>query len=904
MASSSRSPSGPVRSSAQDEHLDPESARSKKDQVKARVVADFEREVVVTDDDVKALPYKIESLRHGLAMDGAGKLLAEGQLPKKLKRLRKKLSYRWRRTNKGRGRIGKKREHVSNPIIKETITVSGLHDCNIKALDAMGYDFGPFMQQLMKELMIRWDEVDFASRIVAMVMHPNSGALHFHPVHTRVGDDHFLVNKSTHQGNCKSSRAGIPLIALFRWRQQDLLPEENSVNLDRYMKKRRAKSGCLPPDYLVSLYLDRRVDEKLKEIAKENEIYKTVIERSTREYRYRVERKHLRDRMMRMISDKELTNHQLKQIVDGQVETEIDDHGSSLDALDEALVETARDEVHGSELKSDEELLHFATGAEGGVEEGGVELVQADSAVDGELNESIPFESSLTDLGREETQENQIDESECAGRGIIDPEMAREFQEFLDTLEDVEEKESEIDEPGVEKPDAGLSSANPAKRLLLDQNDKPEGEAEVVDAVQDPETSRFEVLFSSEEEDLEGLDPEDRSEHAIESVEPVEAEAVSDDDDERDLCIPMDEKVETDESHPEGEFGSDKMVAHSTREQPKESEDVIDDGLDSVGSPELTSEIRPPDPEVLALGKLGGLVATDAVTDIEGAVEISEEAEQFDPEPISRELVEFRVVDDIEKPSDARDTTVPEVETEKSGEGKLQDVTQHEEADAGLEDEEPIGNVEPYANSEYIEEDAPSDNRDPKATNGQLKEEGCEQKEIQCEVSARQLQGSPPQEDTDESIAEIAESEERLSKTTESTSENNDREAKEGTANVLAANASHPDEDLLGFSEERANEPVNESVSEGEEIAGRGGSSEEEKNLSGEFLPPGFSKARPAERQKKQTTAGFSYEDSKRRFDQRMEEWRKSPEAARIREIAKKFQQQKDAEQDRGPKME
>lgn len=284
--SKGKSSHGPQRSMNQDEHNDPKSKRAHRDNAKEALIKFLAQDMHITDEEVSLPEYKFKSVGSGWILKPDGSEFLEGEYSPYMSEQRGKLSYYRRLTDRGdgSGKMKWKTQKVKDPIIKDTVTVSGLMDRILKALDNAGVDLGPPIRKLALLVAAKWEEADPNARVLSIAAHPNAGCLHFHPSHTRITEDNKLVNPATKRGNNRVARAGVALVALLRLQSQGYLPERYDKNLKRFLEKRIHKSGTLPPDYVVSCYVDRALDEWVKRLTKDNELLKGVVRDAKREY--------------------------------------------------------------------------------------------------------------------------------------------------------------------------------------------------------------------------------------------------------------------------------------------------------------------------------------------------------------------------------------------------------------------------------------------------------------------------------------------------------------------------------------------------------------------------------------------------------------------------------------------
>ncbi|MDQ8201497.1 hypothetical protein [Pelagicoccus sp. SDUM812003] len=274
-----RSSSGPISSKASKEHLDPESERSRKDQVLSRTEAETERTFVVTRAYVEIDGYQYRSLGVGKAWRLDGTPYKKGEFVPDMEAKAAKRRKRKSTESRGKGKGRRTRWHdVPHPLRKETITFSGEHDYALKALDKYGYDLGPFTTKLVLSLPSRWDECDWRSMALASILHTEAGAIHSHLATTEVDDDGKKIGPPT-PGNQKSPRAGEGLIGTLRLIKTGHITDPVVIaEAEASLAKKSAASGQPPPDYVLSCYVDRSTERFLKELSKDKDLARVIQE--------------------------------------------------------------------------------------------------------------------------------------------------------------------------------------------------------------------------------------------------------------------------------------------------------------------------------------------------------------------------------------------------------------------------------------------------------------------------------------------------------------------------------------------------------------------------------------------------------------------------------------------------
>ncbi|MDQ8182225.1 hypothetical protein [Pelagicoccus sp. SDUM812005] len=259
---------------------------SKKDNAKEALIKAFAQSIDMTDELASLPEYKFKSIGLGWVLKPDGSEFMDGEYSPFMATQRANLTHYLRLTDRGdgSGKLKWKKQRVKDPILKDTVTVSGLMDRILKALDKAGCNLAPVVRELAILVGTKWEEADPNARVLSVAVHANAGCLHFHPSHTRITEDNKLVNPATKRGNNRVARAGVALIALLRLRKQGYLPKRYADNLKGFLKKRSQKSGTLPPDYVVSCYVDRALDFAVWKLTKDSEYLKGVVRDANREY--------------------------------------------------------------------------------------------------------------------------------------------------------------------------------------------------------------------------------------------------------------------------------------------------------------------------------------------------------------------------------------------------------------------------------------------------------------------------------------------------------------------------------------------------------------------------------------------------------------------------------------------
>lgn len=280
-----RKTNGKLKTIQQLEHLDPKDERSLTDHIRTKMVAEFERNLVVTAPDLLNRSYQYTSLKDGDAYKPDGSKYREGEFkPDMLRQSEARNGY----NSDTLDRNGKRRlrwRDVPYPLDVDPITLNPMHDLQLKRLDRAGYDCRPLFERICLKAAKHWNECDPNAEVVAYCLHPNSEKAHQHMITSTVTIDSRQMNDNPHLGNNRTARAGVGLIGMVRLYDMGLEDsKETEEFIDRCLSKRIESSQNLPPDYLVSLYVDRIVEKELEKLKKKQK-YKDIIELAESEYK-------------------------------------------------------------------------------------------------------------------------------------------------------------------------------------------------------------------------------------------------------------------------------------------------------------------------------------------------------------------------------------------------------------------------------------------------------------------------------------------------------------------------------------------------------------------------------------------------------------------------------------------